>query len=80
MRCSTWSVVQGVRSNYETDLFTPLLAKAGEIAKVDPNIAGEILKFLPAFGENIAAFLSRHRRRRLLHSSSGGNGQTGGQH
>jgi alanyl-tRNA synthetase len=35
------SVVQGVRSNYETDLFTPLLAKAGEIAKVDPNIAGE---------------------------------------
>jgi alanyl-tRNA synthetase len=35
------SVVQGVRSNYETDLFTPLLAKAAELAKVDPNIAGE---------------------------------------
>ncbi len=35
------SVVQGVRSNYDTDLFTPLLARAAEIAKVDPAIGGE---------------------------------------
>src|SRR5512135_2166191 len=31
------SVVQGVRSNYDTDLFTPLIAKAAEIAKIDPS-------------------------------------------
>ncbi len=35
------SVVQGVRSNYETDLFTPLVAKAAAIAGVDPAITGE---------------------------------------
>jgi alanyl-tRNA synthetase len=35
------SVVQGVRSNYDTDLFTPLVARAAEIAKVDPAIGGE---------------------------------------
>ena len=35
------SVVQGVRSNYETDLFTPLVAKAAQIAGIDPAITGE---------------------------------------
>jgi len=35
------SVVQGVRSNYETDLFTPLLEKAAHIAGIDPKITGE---------------------------------------
>ncbi len=35
------SVVQGVRSNYETDLFTPLVAKAAQIAGIDPATPGE---------------------------------------
>ncbi len=35
------SVVQGVRSNYDTDLFTPLIAKAAELAKIDPATPGE---------------------------------------
>jgi alanyl-tRNA synthetase len=35
------SVVQNVRSNYETDLFTPLIEKAAAIAGIDPKISGE---------------------------------------
>jgi alanyl-tRNA synthetase len=35
------SVVQGVRSNYETDLFTPLIAKAAQLAGIDPSVTGE---------------------------------------
>jgi len=35
------SVVQGVRSNYETDLFTPLVAKAAQLAGIDPTVTGE---------------------------------------
>jgi alanyl-tRNA synthetase len=34
-------VVQGVRSNYETDLFTPLVAKAAQLAGIDPGVIGE---------------------------------------
>jgi alanyl-tRNA synthetase len=37
----TTSVVEGKRSNYDTDLFTPLLAHAGELAKKRYGAPGE---------------------------------------
>jgi alanyl-tRNA synthetase len=36
------SVVQGVRSNYETDLFVPIIDRAAEIAGVSSQSGGEI--------------------------------------